>query len=55
MLTTTEDPREVERCHLLGCNNYIVKPVDYDKFSEAIEQLGLFVSLVLVPEINGLP
>lgn len=55
MLTTTEDPREVERCHSTGCNNYIVKPVDYDKFAEAIEQLGLFVSLVQVPEIGGKP
>jgi CheY-like chemotaxis protein len=55
MLTTTEDPREVARCHELGCNNYIVKPVNYDKFSEAIKQLGLFVSLVQVPEINGKP
>ncbi len=55
MLTTTDDPREIERCHLLGCNSYIVKPVDYDKFAEAISQLGLFVSLVQVPEINGKP
>jgi CheY-like chemotaxis protein len=53
MLTTTDDPREVERCHALGCNNYIVKPVDYDKFCEAIRQLGLFVSLVQVPEIHS--
>lgn len=53
MLTTTDDPREVERCHALGCNNYIVKPVDYEKFSDAIRQLGLFVSLVQVPEIHS--
>ena len=52
MLTTTDDPREVARCHDLGCSNYIVKPVDYEKFSEAIKQLGLFVSLVQVPELN---
>jgi CheY-like chemotaxis protein len=49
MLTTTDDPREIERCHTLGCNSYIVKPVDYEKFAEAIKQLGLFVSLVRVP------
>ena len=55
MLTTTDDPREIERCHLLGCNSYIVKPVDYDKFAEAIAQLGMYVSLVQVPEINGQP
>ncbi len=53
MLTTTDDPREVARCHQLGCSSYIVKPVDYEKFSEAIKQLGLFISLVQVPELNG--
>jgi len=53
MLTTTDDPREVERCHELGCNSYIVKPVDYEKFADAIRQLGLFISLVQVPELDG--
>jgi CheY-like chemotaxis protein len=53
MLTTTDDPREVARCHELGCNNYLVKPVNYEKFAEAIKQLGLFISLVQVPELNG--
>ena len=53
MLTTTDDPREVGRCHTLGCNSYIVKPVDYDKFAEAIKQLGLYISLVEVPELNA--
>jgi CheY-like chemotaxis protein len=55
MLTTTDDPREVARCHELGCNNYIVKPVGYEKFAEAIKQLGLFISLVQVPELNDAP
>jgi CheY-like chemotaxis protein len=53
MLTTTDDPREVERCHAIGCASYMVKPVDYDKFAEAIKSLGLYISLVEVPEING--
>jgi CheY-like chemotaxis protein len=52
MLTTTDDPREVSRCHALGCNNYIVKPVDYERFAEAIRNLGLFISLVEIPEIE---
>lgn len=55
MLTTTDDPREVERCHQLGCNSYFVKPVDYDKFAEAIQQLGTFLSLVRVPKFNDHP
>ena len=29
MLTTTDDPREVEKCYELGCNVYITKPVDF--------------------------
>jgi CheY-like chemotaxis protein len=53
MLTTTDDPREVERCHDIGCSSYIVKPVDYDKFAEAINNLGLYISLVEVPEIGA--
>lgn len=52
MLSTTDDPREVDRCHEIGCSNYIVKPVDYEKFASAIRQLGLFISLVKVPEIG---
>ena len=53
MITTTSDPREVENCHTLGCNNYITKPVDYEAFVQAIRQLGLFLSVVQVPVING--
>jgi CheY-like chemotaxis protein len=52
MLTTTDDPREIERCHALGCSNYVVKPVDYGKFAEAIHRMGLFISLVQVPQIG---
>jgi CheY-like chemotaxis protein len=50
MLTTTDDPREIEACYRLGCNNYIAKPVDYDKFVEVIRQLGLFLSVVEVTQ-----
>jgi CheY-like chemotaxis protein len=53
MITTTDDPREVEKCHKLGCSNYITKPIDYDKFVDAIRKLGLFLLVVEVPMING--
>ena len=52
MLTTTDDPREVERCHALGCSNYVVKPVDYLHFADAISRMGNFITLVKVPELN---
>jgi CheY-like chemotaxis protein len=49
MLTTTDSPHEIEKCYDLGCNIYIVKPVNYVKFSEAIRNLGLFLSTVRTP------
>ncbi len=53
MITTTDDPREVEKCHAIGCSNYITKPVDYDAFVNAIRQLGLFLAVVQVPAVHG--
>ncbi len=53
MITTTDDPREVERCYTLGCNSYITKPINYEKFVDSIRQLGLFLAIVEVPRING--
>ncbi|HOZ46730.1 MAG TPA: response regulator [Candidatus Hydrogenedentes bacterium] len=52
VITTTDDPRDVERCHMLGCNNYITKPVEYETFMNAIRQLGLFLMVVQVPTVN---
>jgi CheY-like chemotaxis protein len=49
MLTTTDDPREVERCYDLGCSVYVTKPVEYEQFREAVRQLGLFLQFVEVP------
>ena len=49
MLTTTDDPREVERCYQLGCNVYITKPVEYDRFCDALRELGVFLQFVRVP------
>lgn len=52
MLTTMNAPEEIERCHLLGCNNYIPKPVSYDEFEKTMEYLGLFLSIIEIPTIK---
>ena len=52
MLTTTDNPQEVKRCYELGCSSYVTKPVEYDKFVEAIRRLGLFLSIVQIPSEN---
>ncbi|HEX4504141.1 MAG TPA: response regulator [Alphaproteobacteria bacterium] len=50
VLTTTDDKVEIQKCYDLGCNVYITKPVDYEAFATAIRQLGLFLSVMKVPE-----
>lgn len=50
VLTTTDDQREIQRCYDLGCNVYITKPVEYETFAAAIRQLGLFLTVMQVPE-----
>jgi CheY-like chemotaxis protein len=52
MLTTTDDPREIQRCYELGCSVYITKPVDYQAFVEAVNRLGLFLQVVRIPDRN---
>ena len=52
VLTTTDDNREIQRCYDLGANVYITKPVNYDSFANAIRQLGLFFSVMQIPEVE---
>jgi CheY-like chemotaxis protein len=44
MLTTSDDPREIETCYEFGCSAYIQKPVDYDAFTETVRRLGDFIA-----------
>jgi CheY-like chemotaxis protein len=53
MLTTTDDPREVQDCYELGCNCYITKPVDFGQFSAALRQLGLFLLILHLPRVTA--
>lgn len=48
MLTTTDDPREVEACYQFGCNLYITKPIDFLKFAETLRRIGLLLQIVKV-------
>lgn len=51
ILTTTDDPREVDLCHRLGCSMYITKPVDYDRFASAMRQLANLLRTMTIPAI----
>ena len=52
VLTTTDDKVEIQRCYDLGANVYVTKPVNYESFANAIRQLGLFFSVIQVPEAD---
>jgi len=49
VLTTTDNPSDVDRCYALGCNVFMTKPVGYEDFSEAIRKLGIWLSDVRTP------
>jgi CheY-like chemotaxis protein len=42
VLTTSREEQDVIESYRLGANSYIRKPVDFDQFAEAVQQLGLY-------------
>jgi CheY-like chemotaxis protein len=42
VLTSSREDRDLEQCYQLGVNSYIVKPVDFDQFSKAVSEIGLY-------------
>ena|SRR5579864_2058459 len=42
VLTSSREDRDLLTCYELGVNSYLVKPVDFVHFTEAVRQLGLY-------------
>lgn len=54
MLTTSREERDLMRSYKLGVNAYVVKPVAFKEFIEAIQDLGVFWAVLNEPPIGSL-
>ena len=50
VLTSSKEDRDLAEAYRLGANSYIVKPVEFDKFAQSIETLGMYWMLVNQPQ-----
>lgn len=55
VLTSSREERDLVETYKLGVNSYVIKPVDFSQFTEAVRQLGLYWIVLnqLPPEIHS--
>ena len=54
VLTSSRQEEDLEKCYSLGVNAYVVKPVDFHEFINAVKELGAFWGLINEPPPGSL-
>ncbi|HEU4952186.1 MAG TPA: response regulator [Holophagaceae bacterium] len=55
VLTSSREEPDLQRCYDLGVNAYVVKPVEFGDFIQAVGHLGVFWALINQPPPGSLP
>jgi two-component system, response regulator len=53
VVTSSREDPDIREAYFLGANSYVVKPVEFDAFSEAMSRIGLYWLLVNQPPTRG--
>lgn len=53
MLTSSREEPDLKKCYALGVNAYVVKPVDFKDFLDAVKHIGIFWALLNEHPIKG--
>ena len=51
ILTSSQEDPDIAKCYSLGANSYIVKPVDSNKFFNAIKEIGMYWMILSEPSL----
>ncbi|MCG2720612.1 MAG: response regulator [Thermodesulfovibrionales bacterium] len=55
ILTSSREEKDLKEAYTLGTNAYVVKPVDFHQFAEAVKQVGAFWAIVNEPPPDLIP
>lgn len=53
VLTSSREERDIVESYQLGVNSFIVKPVDFEQFSDVVRQLGVYWALLNQPPFDA--
>lgn len=53
MLTSSREEQDLIKSYQLGVNAYVVKPVDFQQFIDAVKELGAFWALINEPPVES--